>query len=202
VDFRVRGVLRRDDMILFFSACNDLLREPTRTAIMMMPTCGLRSNEMAGLRLDSLQKVSILLKDGTHKTCLSLRVIGKGNKERFVPLLDEGKEIVSQYLLGWRRKSGSEWLFPSTHGQVKHITPHALWIAVAKVRESTGLVMSPHTLRRTYATTLWRRGVADTTVARVLGHAKLDTLYKHYLNMDATDLSAAVQEKGGRLLDV
>ena len=144
------------------------------------------------------------MQDGSMKQCLSLRVIGKGDKERFVPLLDEGTQILQQYLTGWRRPRKGNNLFPamsSGEGGMKSITAHTIWTAFSQIRDRIDIpTATPHTLRRTYATTLWRRGVADTTIAKILGHSNLQTLYKHYLNMNAADLSAAVQQKGGALL--
>jgi len=198
---RVRGILKRDQLADFFKACNEVLTEPTRTAIMLMPCCGLRSNEMAGLSLDSLIRVHVQQQDGTSKISQAIRVIGKGDKERYAPLLDEGREILRQYLQGWRRERTGNRLFPSIYNGENSMNPHSIWVSVRKVREALDIKeLSPHTLRRTYATTLWRRGVADTTIAKILGHENLQTLYKHYLNMGVEDLTSAVQSKGGQLI--
>jgi integrase/recombinase XerD len=198
---RVKSILNQADIVRFFTACNNELDEPLRTAVMLMPCCGLRANEMASLPLSAIQKVSLKLQDGTSKTCLSLRVVGKGNKERFVPLLDEGAQILTSYLKGWRREAKGPHLFPSRLKKGENpITANTLWRAVTKLRDVLDIVMSPHTFRRTYATYLWKRKVADTTISKILGHEKLETLYKHYLNVNAEDLSKAVQDQGGRLL--
>lgn len=196
---RVKEILSREDLKAFFQGCN-ILDEPMRTALMLMPCCGLRSEEVANLSLNSIQRVAITMQDGTQKACLSLKVIGKRDKERYVPLLDEGHQILQQYLTGWRREKQGNRLFPSPMYADRNVTTHTIWIAISKVRKHTNLTMTPHSLRRTYATTLWRRGVADTTIAKILGHENLQTLYKHYLNMGAADLSAAVHNKGGTLL--
>jgi integrase/recombinase XerD len=197
----VKGVLSRADIVNIFEACNNELNEPRRTAVMLMPCCGLRSNEMAGIKVGAIRRVLVKLQDGTSKACLSLTVIGKGNKERHVPLLDEGTQILTNYLKGWRREYKGDFLFPSPHSDgSKHLHVHSIWMGVAKVRDVLGIAMSPHTFRRTYATYLWRRKVADTTIAKIMGHEKIETLYKHYLNTSAEDLSEAVHDKGGKLL--
>lgn len=200
---RVKEVLTKEQLREYFKGCSEKLKEPTRTALMLMPCCGLRSSEIVELSLNSIQKVQVMMQDGSMKQCLSLRVIGKGNKERLVPLLDEGVQILQQYLSGWRRDRPGHNLFPSSQGDnERYINAHTLWQAFSKVvKEELGLTRAtPHILRRTYATTLWGRGVADTTIAKILGHENLQTLYKHYLNMSATDLSTAVHHKGGSLL--
>lgn len=198
---RVKEVLKREDILTFFQVCNEQLKEPIRTAVMLMPCSGLRATEMATLELDAIQKVDIRLQDGTSKTCLALRVIGKGRKERYVPLLDEGQQLLTQYITGWRRGKGGSWLFPKNKQSPKPLMYYSVWDGVRKVRHAMNAKITPHTLRRTYATTMWRRKVADTTIAKILGHENLQTLYKHYLNMSAEDLSEAVQNKGGKLLE-
>jgi integrase len=68
--------------------------------------------------------------------------------------------------------------------------------AVARVREPLGMEITPHTMRRTYLTSLWRMGVDAPTIAKIAGHANIQTLFKHYLALDEQDVLRAVYSKG------
>ena len=110
-----------------------------------------------------------------------MRVFGKGDRERRVPLT---RKAVSA-LEAWRAESGSEALpgavFVSRAGrplsvrQVQRIVTRSL----ARVAERSGV--SPHTLRHSFATHLLDRGADITAVKELLGHASLSTtqLYTH-----------------------
>jgi hypothetical protein len=54
-------------------------------------------------------------------------------------------------------------------------------------------------MRRTYLTTLFKQGVSPTVLAKIAGHGNVQVLVNHYLQLDASDLAAAVHAPGGRL---
>jgi site-specific recombinase XerD/ribosomal protein S27AE len=195
---KMRDVLRESALLKYFEVIDDL-EEPTRTAALLLPCCGLRVNEMAGLLLDNIQSTAFTFK-GQKKRCVTIFVKGKGGRERSVPLLDEGRVFLTAYLRGWRSTmSNQRWLFPtdSTSG---HVIARTLRAALQKARGPLKMTFTPHTMRRTYLTELYRRGVEPTVLMKIAGHANMDTLIKHYLALDDQDVVRAVHATGGRLM--
>jgi site-specific recombinase XerD len=191
VTTRVRDALSTDQIRAFFMAATEL-EEPARTAVLLLPCTGLRANEMVTLPLSSIRKVQIQLK-GRTKTTFAFVVRGKGGKERIVPLLDEGVPVLTGYLAGYRRTRKGPWMFPGVRTNKNKKDSHSLATrtlryAVSQVRQPLGVRFTPHTMRRTYATALYRRGVSPATLAKILGHANIQTLYKHYLAIDEQDV--------------
>lgn len=175
----------------------DELEEPARTAVMLLPCSALRGGELVSLPLNCLRRVPLKLKDGTEKETLTLVVKGKGGNERIVPLLDEGSQVIVGYLKGWRRgNSDTDWLFPGRNG---HMADRTLRSAVQQIREPLKLRFTAHTMRRTYLTSLYRKGVDPVTLAKIAGHSDVKTLMTHYLALDEVDLAGAVHNTGGRL---
>lgn len=204
VSHRLRDALSPTDMSVYFEQAEELLTEPSRTAVILLPCTGLRAQEMVDLPLSAIHKVSVQLEDGTKKNTLALRVIGKGDKERSVPVLDQGVDVLLEYLAGPRRKRKGPWVFPGMMSKqnksgAKPMSVRLLRDAVARVREPLGLSITPHTLRRTYLTALWRMGVDAPTIAKIAGHANIQTLFRHYLALDEQDILRAVHSRGSSL---
>lgn len=200
IPHRMRDSLSVEDMPVYFSQAGEL-PNPVKTALILLPCTGLRAQEMAELPLSAIHKVSVKLEDGTRKNTLALNVIGKGDKERSVPILDDGVEALLMYLAGDRRRLPGPWVFPgmvskvNKHG-VKPMSVRLLRDAVTRVREPLGMQITPHTMRRTYLTSLWRMGVDAPTIAKIAGHANIQTLFKHYLALDEQDVLRAVHSRG------
>lgn len=201
---RMRDVLSPSDLGVYFEQAAELLIEPARTAAILLPCTGLRAVEMSALPLSALHKVNVPLESGEIKATIALRVIGKGNKERVVPVLDEGVEVLLTYLAGWRRERHGPWVFPgmvskqNKGGQIP-MSERLLRDAVAKVREPLGMQITPHTMRRTYLTALWRMGVDVATLAKLAGHSNLQTLFKHYLALNEEDILSATLSRSAPL---
>lgn len=195
---KVKETLSDDALTEFFRAAMDL-SEPTRTAALLLPCSGLRCQEVVSLPLGCLKRQKITLADGvTQKDVIVLRVTGKGGHERSVPLLDEGAAALVSYLKGWRREqSSTRWLFPGLEG---HMATRTLRKAMQKIRKPSGQQYTPHTMRRTYLTSLFRQGVNRTVLAKIGGHNNEKTLVQHYLDLNETDLASAVHASGGRLI--
>ncbi len=211
-DQRVRPVLPQDRFTAYFRQADMDLEEPMRTAVMLLPCCGLRASEIVSLRLGHIQKARVKLQEkdkggrARFKNTLFLKVLGKGNKERYVPLMEEGVEILTGYLAGWRRRQTGPWLFPrvtqrrSTNGK-KHVSDRYLRAALQAMREPMGMDFTPHTMRRTYITTLWRKKIDLGTIARIAGHANVQTTIDHYLAMEPSDVINALHEAGSSLTE-
>lgn len=182
----------------------DELNEPVRSAVMLLPCTGLRAQEMVSLPLvGCLRRTPLLLKDGTQKETLTMLVKGKGGRERFVPLLDEGARVVSKFVQGWRRDHvDTKWFFPGRKYKAvhRHLSDRTLRGAVQHIWRPLGRKFTPHTLRRTYLTFLYHQGVDPVTLAKIAGHRDVKTLMNFYLYLDEVDLSSAVHNAGGQLI--
>lgn len=132
----------------------------TRAIVGLLLYSGLRRSEAAGLRWG----------DVDYRT-KRLRVLGKGSKERVIPM----SQALVDVLLAWRPHSpDAGWVFPSPDPRdSRHIPPLALWKDVVTAGEAIGLRVSPHMLRHTFATELLSNRVDIRHVQELLGHASL-----------------------------
>ena len=133
-----------------------------------MYACGLRISEAAALEVTAIDRVSGLI-----------RVVGKGNKERCVPLPAPVHAELRQL---WKTHRDQRWLCPSPTGKGP-ITRYALGQTFRKVLHETDIKarVTPHTFRHSYATRLLESGVELRIVQILLGHASISTtaLYTH-----------------------
>jgi integrase/recombinase XerD len=135
---------------------------------------GLRVSELVGLRMENIS-----LRQGV------VRVIGKGSKERLVPMGEEAMHWVSCYLREARGEllglQASDVLFPSNRAQ--QMTRQTFWhrIKLYASRAQISVELSPHTLRHAFATHLLNHGADLRVVQMLLGHADLSTtqIYTH-----------------------
>lgn len=144
-----------------------------RAILEVLYGCGLRVSELCGLDL-----VSVSLADEI------VRVLGKGSKERLVPLVGTAKTALGAYLDEARgslvsQKSGGAVFLNARGGR---ITRQAVHMIVAKRGRLVGLDgLHPHTLRHSFATHLLEGGADLRVVQELLGHASVSTtqLYTH-----------------------
>lgn len=136
---------------------------------------GGRISEIVGLDVD---EVSGLLTEPDRVG--GLRVIGKGSKERFVPLGRYAKKAVSDYLVRGRpelarRGRGNPALLLNARGG--RLSRQGAWLILQQVAERAGLGVdiSPHTLRHSFATHLLDGGADVRVVQELLGHASVTT---------------------------
>ena len=142
---------------------------------------GLRATELCELKVRDLN-----LQVGC------VRVLGKGNKERIVPLGQAAAEAVGRYLLETRPKldrRNSDRLFLSRTGQA--LERVGLWMLVEKYGRKSGLLksISPHTLRHCFATHLIGGGADLRIVQELLGHSDISTT-QIYTHVDHSRLKA------------
>lgn len=108
-----------------------------------------------------------------------MRVIGKGDKERLVPIGEEALASIQQYLKYGRPELASEeqndWLFLSTRGS--KMTRQTFWYRIKHYAKMAGIRthLSPHTLRHAFATHLLNHGADLRTLQMLLGHSDLST---------------------------
>ena len=200
-----RAVMSAELFTKYFQQADQELKEPVRTAVMLLPCCGLRAHEMVSLKLEQIHLANVKMQGGKTKKTLFLRFEGKGGKQRNVPLMEEGVEILTGFLAGWRKRQRGPWLFPSVSKTnregTKHISTRGLRNSVQRLREPLGEEITPHTMRRTYLTMLWRRKVDLNIIRQIAGHANIQTLLNHYIVMDQNDSLEAFHNSGGALLE-
>ena len=169
--------LTQEQLARYLRSVTEKVPEPTRMALVLLGYCGLRSAEHVRL---SLADVRVDMVDGRRR--VTLRVVGKGTKFRYVPVLEPVYPRLIAYLSGWRAQQvESPWLFPSLRGR-GHMSDSTLRDHLVEVRRHANLPPSvtPHTLRRTYASALRQMGYSEVTIADILGHESVDTTRKHY----------------------
>lgn len=195
---KVKDMLSTETLALYFQLAQEI-EEPARTAVMLLPCTGLRGGEMAALPLTCIKRSPFKRQDGTVKDTLTITVVGKGSHERVVPVLDEGVPLLMEYLQGWRRTSkNKQYLFPGKN-DVDHLSSRMLRKVVQQIREPLKMAFTPHTMRRTYLTHLYRQGVDIVMLAKIAGHTNVRVLAGSYLALDEHDVVNAVHSAGGRL---
>lgn len=139
-----------------------------RAVLETLYATGCRASEVAQLKKHDLDLVRGLA-----------RCIGKGDKERFVPLGSEAIRSLQTYLeTDWpflTRKGGDDSVFVSTRG--RPLTRIGVWAIVKKHARLAGLgeSVSPHTLRHSFATQMLAGGADLRVVQEILGHASIAT---------------------------
>lgn len=162
--------------------------ERDRALVAVLAGAGLRASEVCGL------VVADLLRDDDPV----LRVLGKGNKERRVPVAAEVVEAVDDYLASRTERlsqpRANDLMFVRHNGKPftrESLNYHVLrWLERAGVRKPPG--ECAHAFRHTFGKGLVGRGVALPAVQQLLGHANLNTT-QVYLRMTGADLHEAVQ---------
>jgi len=143
---------------------------------------GLRDRAMLETLYATGLRVSELVALKTFEVNLDanvIRVMGKGSKERLVPLGEEAAHWISRYLE--QRKSGANALFITGRG--RGMTRQAFWHLIRRygARAIPGKKLSPHVLRHAFATHLINHGADLRVVQLLLGHADISTtqIYTH-----------------------
>ena len=145
-----------------------------RAMIELMYSTGLRVSELCGLRITDLQM---------EAGCL--RCIGKGNKERLVPVGRKALEAVQNYLRVARghflRQGACPFIFLNERGT--KMERRTFWIILGRYGRKVGLrkSLTPHMLRHSFATHLLDRGADLRSVQLMLGHSDITTtqIYTH-----------------------
>jgi integrase/recombinase XerD len=150
---------------------------------------GLRDRAMMEVLYASGLRVSELVGLKTFETNLDagvVRVMGKGSKERLVPLGEEAVDWVKRYLVDSRppllgKKAPADVLFITERGS--GMTRQAFWHLIKRhgARAIPGKTLSPHVLRHAFATHLINHGADLRVVQMLLGHADISTtqIYTH-----------------------
>jgi integrase/recombinase XerD len=162
-----------------------------RTMLEVLYASGLRVTELV-----TLTPSQVSLTQGV------LRVLGKGSKERLVPLGEDAVGWLTDYLRGARQDllSGrvSDFLFPTSRSDC--MTRQAFWQLIKRYANQAGVAkpLSPHTLRHAFATHLLNHGADLRVVQMLLGHSDLSTtqIYTHVARERLKQLHARHHPRG------
>lgn len=154
-----------------------------RVMLELMYATGLRISEIINLKLEDL-----------HLTMGTLQTLGKGHKERIVPVGDEAIKWVNRYLEEARPKllkqKRSKYLFLNFHGN--NLTRQGVWKNLKAEVRKAGIQknITPHTLRHSFATHILENGADLRIVQELLGHADISTtqIYTHLSNKQLADI--------------
>ena len=154
-----------------------------RAMLELMYATGLRISEIINLKLEDL-----------HLTMGTLQTLGKGHKERIVPVGDEAIKWVNRYLEEARPKllkqKRSNYLFLNFHGN--NLTRQGVWKNLKAEVRKAGIQknITPHTLRHSFATHILENGADLRIVQELLGHADISTtqIYTHLSNNQLADI--------------
>jgi len=169
---------------------DDLLGLRDRAMLELLYATGLRVSELVGLELSQLN-----LRQGV------VRVLGKGSKERLVPLGDESVAWLQDYLQEARpqlQKQPVDALFLTRRGEA--MSRQAFWYMIKRYAIRVGIrkSLSPHTLRHAFATHLLNHGADLRVVQMLLGHSDLSTtqIYTHIARERLKDLHTQHHPRG------
>jgi len=159
-----------------------------KTILEVLYSTGIRRAELTGMNIDDLNLLG-----------RSVRIYGKGSKERILPLGKHAARWLEKYINGPRKlfiaekKSKAVWI----NYRGKQLSEQSVRIIVKKYIRRAGLnnKITTHTLRRTCATHMLRNGAHPSMVSMLLGHADLRTL-SHYLQVTITDLMETHRQTG------
>ncbi|MEW8026549.1 MAG: site-specific tyrosine recombinase XerD [Candidatus Thiodiazotropha sp.] len=162
-----------------------------RTMLEVLYASGLRVSELVDLRPEQVN-----LSQGV------MRIVGKGGKERLVPMGDEAQGWLERFYSGARIELLGEkvcsHLFPTRRGQ--GMTRQAFWYRIKKHAAGAGIShsISPHTLRHAFATHLLNHGADLRVVQLLLGHSDLSTtqIYTHVARERLKQLHATHHPRG------
>lgn len=161
--------------------------ERNRAIIETLYGCGLRVSELTSLRISDL-----FFKEGF------IKVTGKGNKERFVPIGDVTQQYIEEYLLQSRtevpvKKKATDILFLNRRGNM--LTRAMIFTIVKNLAEAANLnkKISPHTFRHSFATHLLENGADLRAIQQMLGHESITTT-EIYMHVDKSHLRGVIRD--------
>ena len=159
---------------------DELLEQPLRrrtpeakrdkAMLELLYATGMRVSELVSLNLESIQ----VQPDGAHVRC-----VGKGSKERSIPIHEHAAEALATYLTEARhllvRHRGERALFVNRRGE--RLTRQGFWLILKGYAQAAGISahVTPHTLRHSFATHMLKGGAPLRNVQELLGHANITT---------------------------
>ncbi|HUN27246.1 MAG TPA: site-specific tyrosine recombinase XerD [Steroidobacteraceae bacterium] len=170
---------------------SDPLGNRDRTMLEVLYATGLRVSELVNLR-----HTQVNLNQGV------IRILGKGSRERLIPLGEEAMRWIREFSGGSRSEilleRQSEYVFPTRRGD--RMTRQAFWHIIKRYARKAGVdkELSPHTLRHAFATHLLNHGADLRVVQMLLGHSDLSTtqIYTHVARERMKELHSQHHPRG------
>ncbi|NIV17962.1 MAG: site-specific tyrosine recombinase XerD [Woeseiaceae bacterium] len=185
--------LSEDEVDSLLSAPNtdEPLGHRDRTMLELLYATGLRVSELINLRQSQIN-----FNQGV------LRIVGKGDRERLIPLGEESQRWLRDFIDGPRMEilleRQTDYLFPTRRGD--RMTRQAFWHIIKRYAQKAGIrrKLSPHSLRHAFATHLLNRGADLRVVQLLLGHSDLSTtqIYTHVARERLKDLHGDHHPRG------
>ena len=162
-----------------------------RAMLEVLYATGVRVSELINLRMSQLN-----LNQGV------LRIVGKGDRERLIPLGDEAQDWLREFLNGPRSEilleRQTDYLFPTRRGD--RMTRQAFWHIIKRYAKKAGIhkKLSPHTVRHAFATHLLNNGADLRVVQLLLGHSDVSTtqIYTHVARERMKELHSRHHPRG------
>ena len=161
--------------------------ERNRAMLETLYSCGLRVTELITLKISDL-----FFTEGF------IKVTGKGDKERFVPINRETQKYINIYVQQIRnhvniKKGYEDTLFLNRRG--KQLTRNMIFIIIKDlaIKAELGKTVSPHTFRHSFATHLLENGADLRSIQQMLGHESITTT-EIYMHVDKTFLKEVVEK--------
>ena len=162
-----------------------------RAMLELLYATGVRVSELITLKLTQVN-----LNQGV------LRIIGKGDRERLIPLGEEAQDWLREFIDGPRveilLERQTEYLFPTRRGD--RMTRQAFWHIIKRYAKKSGIgkKLSPHTVRHAFATHLLNNGADLRVVQLLLGHSDVSTtqIYTHVARERMKELHSRHHPRG------
>jgi site-specific recombinase XerD len=162
---RLPIIIDQIDVQKMFDVCSNLKH---KCVMAVLYGTGVRISELIGIKLSDIRR--------NEKT---IRIIGKGNKERFVPLNDSLLQLITNY---WREYKTKIWLFENDLSHTQYSKRSVgLFLKSFKEKANIKSPVSPHKFRHSHATALLEQGTDLRIIQKELGHNSIKTtqLYTH-----------------------
>ncbi|NOR36186.1 MAG: site-specific tyrosine recombinase XerD [Woeseiaceae bacterium] len=179
------------DSLLNAPNTDEPLGHRDRAMLELLYATGLRVSELINLKQSQIN-----FNQGV------LRIVGKGDRERLIPLGDESQRWLRDFIDGPRMEilleRQTDYLFPTRRGD--RMTRQAFWHIIKRYSDKAGVrkKLSPHSLRHAFATHLLNRGADLRVVQLLLGHSDLSTtqIYTHVARERLKDLHGEHHPRG------
>jgi integrase/recombinase XerD len=189
LDKKLPDVLTVDEIELIISSVDMSKNEGVRNRALLevLYSCGIRVSELIGLQISRIDLIDNLV-----------RVVGKGNKERIVPIGSQACEAIAEYITHYRaqlnvNEGHEDILFLGRYG--RGLTRQMIFTILKTTAIAAGIKkkISPHTFRHSFATHLVEHGADLRAVQEMLGHAQITTT-EIYTHLDKRYLQDQVQQ--------
>ncbi|SDN38905.1 integrase/recombinase XerD [Alkalicoccus daliensis] len=174
--------MKEVDTLLELPASNSPLDRRNKAMLELLYATGMRVTELCSIKLSDL-----------HLSMGFVQCLGKGNKERIIPLGNHAVEAMEKYLNESRSqlvKKEHEFVFVNHHG--RSLSRQGFWKILKKLADDAEIEkeLTPHMLRHSFATHLLENGADLRAVQEMLGHADISTtqIYTHVTKMRMKDV--------------